>query len=272
MAKGTYRFPASAGSGVDVYVIDTGINIAHVDFGGRAIWGATIPAGEDNTDGYGHGTHVTGTAISKTYGLAKKAHAYAVKVLGSNGYGTNGDVIKGVEWAATAAIKGAAKKRRSVANMSLGGGFSQALNDAVTQAIVDGLPFAVAAGNDGEDACGYSPASVKTAISVGASSSDDTFAYFSNTGNCVSIIAPGVDILSTYIGSNNATQIMSGTSMASPHVAGLMALYLGSAPFTPAQLKARLLKDSIAGRITGVASLTTNRLASSAALLSHEKK
>lgn len=221
----SYQYPKSAGKGVDVYVIDTGINTKHVEFQGRAYWGATIPFHDLDIDGNGHGTHCAGTIAGKTYGIAKKAHVIAVKVLRTSGFGTNSDVLKGVEWAVAAAGRGAKKGRRSVANMSLGGGFSQALNDAVDQAVAKGMLFAVAAGNDNEDACQYSPAASKSAITVGASDIHDAMAFFSNHGKCVDVFAPGMDILSAWIGSRTATNTISGTSMASPHVAGVLALF-----------------------------------------------
>jgi cerevisin len=156
--------------------------------------------------------------------------------------------------------------------MSLGGSVSQALNDAVNRAVAAGVHFAVAAGNDGEDACEYSPASATGPVTVGASDARDALAYFSNVGACVDVIAPGVDVLSTWIGPAGATSSLSGTSMASPHVAGLLALYLGErADWTPAALKKQLLADASAGAISGVSSPTPNLLACSSPLLSRLK-
>ncbi|BGP36857.1 proteinase B [Rhodotorula kratochvilovae] len=230
-----YEYESQAGEGVDVYVIDTGVNTGHVELEGRAKWGKTIPTDPDQ-DLNGHGSHVAGTIGSKTYGVAKKATIYAVKVLGAGGSGTMSDVVAGVAWAADAASKQAElkaqgknpKHKGSVANMSLGGGKSQALDDAVNAAVDDGLHFAVAAGNDNRDACGYSPAAAEGAITVGASTIADERAYFSNHGKCVDIFAPGLNILSIWNSGNRSINTISGTSMASPHIAGLAAYMLGS--------------------------------------------
>ena len=200
-----YLYAADAGEGVDVYVIDTGTNVDHVDFEGRAHWGKTIPANDADEDGNGHGTHCSGTVAGKKYGVAKKANVYAVKVLKSNGSGTMADVVKGVEWAANAHTdkvkKGKKGFKGSAANMSLGGGKSPALDRAVNGAVAAGIHFAVAAGNDNADSCNYSPAAAENAVTVGASALDDSRAYFSNYGKCNDIFAPGLNILSTWIGS-----------------------------------------------------------------------
>jgi cerevisin len=219
---------------VDVYVIDTGINIKHVEFQGRASWGKTIPLNDIDIDGNGHGTHCAGTIASRKYGVAKQAHVIAVKVLGTNGSGTMSDVIAGVQWAVQAArakaVRAGAEHKGSVANMSLGGGKSVSLDRAVDAAVDAGLHFAVAAGNDDQDACNYSPAASQNAVTVGASTLGDERAYFSNHGKCVDVFAPGLNILSTYIGSETATNTLSGTSMASPHTAGLIAYLLSLYP------------------------------------------
>ncbi|KAG1762357.1 peptidase S8/S53 domain-containing protein [Suillus occidentalis] len=234
---GLARISHQGGDGVDVYVVDTGINVAHSEFEGRASWGKTIPTNDVDEDGNGHGTHCAGTIASRKYGVAKKANVIAVKVLGSNGSGTMSDVVAGVSWAAQSAVQklaaaraewaatGKTKHKGSVANMSLGGGKSPALDLAVNRAVDAGLHFAVAAGNDNKDACKYSPAAAENAR-----------AYFSNHGECVDIFAPGLNILSTYIGSKDAIATLSGTSMASPHTAGLLAYLLSiypSATFDP---------------------------------------
>ncbi|KAI0764380.1 peptidase S8/S53 domain-containing protein [Trametes elegans] len=243
-----YEYDTDGGEGVDVYVIDTGINVNHVEFEGRASWGKTIPANDVDADGNGHGTHCAGTIASRKYGVAKAAHVIAVKVLGSNGSGTMSDVVGGVVWAAQQAqakAKAALEEYRktgktshkgSVANMSLGGGKSRALDDTVNKAVDAGMHFAVAAGNDNRDACNNSPAAAEKAVTVGASTLGDERAYFSNHGTCVDVFAPGLNILSTYIGSNTSITTMSGTSMASPHTAGLLAYLLSlypSASFNP---------------------------------------
>ncbi|KAJ3085040.1 serine protease [Quaeritorhiza haematococci] len=251
-----YVYDHDAGSNVTVYVIDTGVFIDHVEFEGRAIWGATIPKGDPDVDGNGHGTHCAGTIAGKKYGVAKNAQIVAVKVLRSNGGGTLSDVVKGIEWAAKhhkeqvlKAVQSAEegeppKKVKSVANMSLGGGRSRALDAAVNAAVAAGIHFAVAAGNDNRDACNYSPAAAVRPITVGATTIDDTRAWFSNWGKCVDIFAPGHQILSAWIGSKVATNTISGTSMASPHVAGIVAALLSREDWedlTPAQFKSKLI-------------------------------
>ncbi|KZT22518.1 hypothetical protein NEOLEDRAFT_1137991 [Neolentinus lepideus HHB14362 ss-1] len=237
-----YEYDPQGGEGVDVYIIDTGINVDHVEFEGRAKWGKTVPQNDEDADNNGHGTHCAGTIASRKYGVAKAAHVIAVKVLGSNGSGTMSDVVSGVVWAATQAkakadealaefkATGKTSHKGSVANMSLGGGKSRALDDAVNRAVDMGMHFAVAAGNDNRDACQYSPAAAEKAVTVGASTLGDERAYFSNHGECVDVFAPGLNILSTYIGSNTSTTTMSGTSMASPHTAGMLAYLLSLYP------------------------------------------
>ena len=275
------------------YIIDTGVNIKHEEFEGRAHWGATIPTGDEDEDGNGHGTHVAGTIASKTYGVAKKAKVVAIKVLRSNGSGTMSDVLKGVEWAAEATEKEeAAEKKKgkkstykvlrsftltrsnahqgSTANMSLGGGSSKTLDMAVNAAVDAGLHFAVAAGNDNQDACNYSPAASEKAVTVGASSLADARAYFSNHGKCVDIFAPGLNILSTWIGSKYATNTISGTSMASPHICGLLSYFLSLAPssdsdftvpMSPAKLKKRMISIATPDMLTDIPANTVNLLA-----------
>ncbi|KAJ3217363.1 serine protease [Dinochytrium kinnereticum] len=248
-----YIFKEDVGEGVTAYVIDTGVYVAHSDFEGRAKWGITIPKGDQDIDGNGHGTHVAGTIAGKRYGVAKNAKIVAVKVLRSNGSGTLSDVIKGVEWVvgrhlaevAAAEARGKSSKVKSVANMSLGGGSSPGLDRAVNVAVESGIHFAVAAGNSGDDACDYSPAASELAVTVGATTSADTMAYFSNHGRCTDIYGPGYNILSTWIGSPNATATISGTSMASPHTAGVLAALASFNDFetySPADLKKHLIE------------------------------
>ena len=272
-----YLYSNDGGEGVDVYVIDTGTNVDHVDFEGRATWGKTIPKNDEDADGNGHGTHCSGTIAGKKYGVAKKANIYAVKVLKSNGSGTMADVVKGVEWAAishdkkvTDAKNGKGKKgwKGSAANMSLGGGKSVTLDLAVNAAVDFGIHFAVAAGNDNKDSCQYSPAAAEKAVTVGASTLSDERAYFSNFGKCNDIFAPGLNIESTWIGSKYATNVISGTSMASPHVAGLLAYFLSLQPakdsafavaeITPKQLKKNLIDVATQGSLSDVPSNTKN--------------
>ena len=233
-----YVYDTHGGEGVNVYVVDTGINIHHVEFEGRAHWGKTIPLNDVDEDGNGHGSHCAGTIASRKYGVAKKANVIAVKVLGSNGSGTMSDVIGGVIWAAQDAkkkyaesvhefkTKGSTSHKGSVANMSLGGGKSPSLDRAVNKAVESGLSFAVAAGNDNENACNSSPASAPKAVTVGASTLWDERAYFSNIGECVDIFAPGLNILSVWNSGPHSINTISGTSMASPHTAGTLAYLL----------------------------------------------
>lgn len=273
-----YLYTADAGEGVDAYVIDTGTNVDHVDFEGRAKWGKTIPAGDADEDGNGHGTHCSGTIAGKKYGVAKKANVYAVKVLRSNGSGTMSDVVKGVEYAATAhseqvqAAKDGKRKgfKGSVANMSLGGGKTSALDAAVNAAVRAGVHFAVAAGNDNADACKYSPAAAELPLTVGASDLNDDRAYFSNYGKCTDIFGPGVSIQSTWIGSKYAVNTISGTSMASPHLAGLLAYYLSLQPagdsefavaeITPKELKKSVISVATEGTLSGLPDSDTPNL------------
>jgi subtilisin family serine protease len=202
------------------YVVDTGIYIAHEDFGGRATWGANFAGDGKDTDGNGHGTHVAGTMVGFKYGLAKYAEVIAVKVLDSGGSGTTTGVISGIQWVADY-NKQKRGGKTGVANMSLGGLKSAALNTAVTNAIANNVLFAVAAGNDNRDACLYSPASAQGALTVAASDNADKKASFSNFGSCVDVYGPGVAITSDWINKPDATNTISGTSMATPHVAGL---------------------------------------------------
>jgi len=269
-----YEHNPNGGEGVTVFVIDTGVNIDHTEFEGRAKWGKTVPANDPDADDNGHGTHCAGTIASRAYGVSKKANIVAVKVLRSNGSGSMADVIGGVDYAIKQhkdlAQKQGKKYKGSVANMSLGGGKSRALDDNVSGAVAAGLHFAVAAGNDNRDACDYSPAGVAAAVTVGASSLDDSRAYFSNVGKCVDIFGPGKDIESTWIGSKTAKRTISGTSMASPHVAGLIAYYLSLAPasessfnsgaYTPDEMKKLLIDHGTRDVLTDVKSDTPNVL------------
>jgi len=245
---GFYHYDSTAGAGVDAYIVDTGIRTTHVDFGGRATWGANF-VDTQNTDCNGHGTHVAGTVGGTTYGIAKSCNLIAVKVLNCGGSGAWTGVISGVQWVVQ---QYQSTKRPSVANMSLGGGKYTALNDAVAAAVQAGVSFVVAAGNNNADACGFSPASTPESISVGATTIDssngmeiDERAYFSNYGTCVHVLAPGLLVTSDYIGSDTDTRSLSGTSMASPHVCGVAAMYLGLHPTsTPAQVKAAIVSSA----------------------------
>ena len=243
-----YTFPNTA-SNVTTYIIDTGINPGIADLAGRILPGADFIDGGEPDDCNGHGTHVAGTVAGTNYGVAKDAKVVAVRVLNCQGSGSTSGVIAAVDWVAANAIKPA------VANMSLGGGYSSALNSAIANAIASGVTFAVAAGNSNADACNYSPASAPNAITVGATTSSDVKAYYSNYGNCVDIQAPGSSITSTWIGGENATATISGTSMASPHVAGAAALVLGANPaFSPAEVRDALVNNATEGVVGGLPS------------------
>jgi len=266
---GVFRYDSNAGSGVDAYIVDTGIVTTHNDFGGRARWGANY-ADTTNTDCNGHGTHVAGTVGGSVYGVAKKVNLIAVKVLNCQGSGTNAGVISGIDYVAN---QYKSTRRPSVANMSLGGSKSTALNNAVASAVAAGVSFIVAAGNENQDACNTSPASTPTAVTVGATTIDsisgveqDLRSSFSNYGSCVSIMAPGELIKSAWIGGNTQTRTISGTSMASPHVCGAAALYLANNPSSsPATIKSFLVNNALNGLVNmacsgGTCPSTPNKL------------
>jgi len=251
--NGKYNYEVN-GQGVDAYVIDTGIYTSHTDFGGRASWGVNY-VDSQNSDCNGHGTHVAGTIGGTTWGVAKKVTLIAVKVLDCDGSGTYSGIISGINW--TLQSKNS-RGNPSVANMSLGGPKSTTLDSALNSAVAGGVTIVVAAGNENQNACNTSPASNSKVVSVGATGTStvagklsDVRASFSNFGTCVQILAPGVDITSACIGSSSATITISGTSMASPHVAGAAALYLGDNPTaTPAQVETFLLSDTTNGAVT----------------------
>ncbi|CAG8566764.1 9743_t:CDS:2, partial [Acaulospora morrowiae] len=220
-----YTFPDSAGAGAEVYVVDTGVLVSHSEFEGRATFGGAFCSGCPNTDDNGHGSHVSGIVAGKTFGVAKKAKIIGVKVLAADGSGTNADVINGLMFVLSDHKK---KNNSAVVNMSLGGTLSSAVNLAVQSLTGSGVHVVVAAGNEATDACGSSPASEPSAITVGATEdTNDSVADFSNIGKCVDLFAPGRNILSVGIGNNDDTAVFSGTSQATPHVAGTVALIIG---------------------------------------------
>lgn len=244
------------GSGVTAFVIDTGVLNTHNEFGGRASSGYDfIDNDYDATDCNGHGTHVAGTIGGSTYGVAKNVNVVGVRVLNCSGSGSNSGVIAGINWVKNNASGPA------VANMSLGGGASQATDDAVNAAVAAGITFVVAAGNDNSNACNYSPARAADAITVGSTTSNDSRSSFSNYGTCLDIYAPGSSITSSWYTSNSATNTISGTSMASPHVAGVAALYLDENPnLSPAQVTNLLATRATAGKVTDAKTGSPNKL------------
>ncbi|MEW2078662.1 MULTISPECIES: S8 family peptidase [unclassified Streptomyces] len=252
----SYTYPDAAGEGVTAYVIDTGVRISHSDFGGRASNGYDA-IDNDNVaqDGHGHGTHVAGTVAGSSYGVAKKAKVVAVRVLNNSGSGTTAQVVAGIDWVARNAVKPA------VANMSLGGGADSALDEAVRGAIASGVTFVVAAGNESTNASTKSPARVTEAITVGATTSSDARASYSNYGSVLDLFAPGSSITSAWRTGDTATNTISGTSMASPHVAGAAALHLAGNPSaTPAQVSSALTSAATTGVVGNPGSGSPNRL------------
>ncbi|MFD5305115.1 S8 family peptidase [Streptomyces rochei] len=254
--SGTYTYPDSAGSGVTAYVIDTGVRITHQQISGRASYGYDAVDGDTTaSDGNGHGTHVATTIAGTTYGAAKKAKIVAVRVLDNNGSGTTAGVIAGIDWV-TANHSGP-----SVANLSLGGGASTTLDTAVRNSIASGVTYAVAAGNSGANASSYSPARVTEAITVGATTSNDAKASYSNYGSVLDLFAPGSSITAGWHTGDTATNTISGTSMATPHVAGAAAVYLANhTSATPAQVATALVNGATTGKVTSPGTGSPNRL------------
>ena len=252
---GNYNYTPT-GAGVTAYVIDTGILTSHTQFGGRAsVAFDAIGDGRNGIDCNGHGTHVSGTIGSSTYGVAKGVSLVAVRVLDCSGSGTNSGVIAGVDWVRTNHVSPA------VANMSLGGGLSSTLDAAIRNAIASGVTFAVAAGNDNADACTNSPGDVTEAIVVGATTSTDARASYSDYGTCVDVFAPGSNITSTWYSSTTATNTISGTSMATPHVTGVAALYLqGNPSATPATVQSAIINSATPNVVTSPGTGSPNRL------------
>jgi subtilisin family serine protease len=251
----SYTYPNTA-STVRAYIIDTGIRKTHTDLGGRATTGIDeITSGGTADDCNGHGTHVAGTVGGSSYGVAKGVQLVAVRVLDCNGSGTTAQVAAGIDWVTANATKPA------VANMSLGGGVDATLDNAVTNSINSGVTYAIAAGNSTADACTTSPARVAAAITVGATDSSDNRASFSNFGTCLDIFAPGVNITSAWNTNDTATNTISGTSMASPHVAGAAALVASANPsWTPQQIRDYLVNNATTGVVVNPGTGSPNAL------------
>ncbi|WP_406001155.1 S8 family peptidase [Streptomyces sp. NBC_00829] len=251
-----YTYPDSGGEGVTVYVIDGGVRISHKEFGGRASYGWDFVDNDATADdGLGHGTHVAGTVAGSTYGVAKKAKIVAVRVTGNNAHGTTEGVIAGIDWVT--------KNHRgpSVANMSVGDGADEAMDEAVRKAIASGVTFVTSAGNNSVDASAESPGRVKEAITVANATKEDQQSDDSNFGASVDIYAPGTDITSASKDSDEGTATLSGTSMASPHVAGAAAVYLGAhKDATPEEVAKALIDGATADKITNASAGTPNKL------------
>lgn len=254
--NGSYVYN-STGRGVTSYILDTGIRSTHTDFGGRVARGVTaINDGRGSEDCQGHGTHVAGTVGGSRYGVAKETTLVPVRVLDCAGRGTNSGIIAGMDWVAQQP-----RTTPRVANMSLGGGASAAVDAAVGRMTGAGVTVVVAAGNESQNACNVSPARASSAYTVGSTTSSDARSGFSNFGSCVNIFAPGSSITSTWHTSNTATNTISGTSMASPHVAGAAALYLQRNPSaSPSQVTSALNSQATTGRLTGIGTGSPNRL------------
>ncbi|KAJ3089154.1 hypothetical protein HK102_007062 [Quaeritorhiza haematococci] len=253
---GVYEVSDKSGEGVDVYVVDTGVDVNHPEFEGRARWGASFVENGAQEDGQGHGTHVAGTIGSKTFGVAKKANIIAVRVLGSDGSGDTAGVIAGMEYVVNEHKK---TNRPSVINMSLGGPKDKVLDDVGKEVVAAGVYLVAAGGNDNSNSCEYSPANIPEAITVASIAKGDVLAFYSNWGECIDIAAPGSKITSTW--PNNETRDLDGTSMAAPHVAGALALLLAENTYkSVAEGTEALLSSASVNRIRGIRGDTPNIL------------
>jgi subtilisin family serine protease len=253
--NGSYVY-SYVGTYVRAYVIDSGILASHTDFGGRVLSGATaINDGRGTSDCNGHGTHVAGTIGGATWGIAKDVRLVPVRVFGCTGGSSNSTIIAGIDWVRANHVKPA------VANMSLGGPAATSIDDATNNLINAGVTVVVAAGNDNANACNYSPARVSAAITVGSTTSSDYRSSFSNYGSCVNIFAPGSSIRSAWYTSNTATNTISGTSMAAPHVAGAAVKYLAQYPSaSPSTVRSAIYNQATTGRLYSIGSNSPNRL------------
>jgi aqualysin 1 len=252
----SYTYNAT-GAGARVYIIDTGIRFTHSNFGGRAVSGYDAIDGGSADDCNGHGTHVAGTVGGSTYGVAKSVQLVGVRVLNCQGSGTNSQVIAGINWVTGDHDAGEA----AAANMSLGGSASSSLDTAVNNSINDGVTYAIAAGNSNANACNYSPARVAAAITVGSTTSSDARSSFSNYGTCLDLFAPGSSITSAWHTSDTASNTISGTSMATPHVAGVAALFLqGNPSASPQTVRDTIVGSATTGVVTSPGSGSPNRL------------
>ncbi|MFE7457559.1 S8 family peptidase [Streptomyces sp. NPDC057554] len=254
--NGTFTYPDSAGDGTTIFVLDTGVRITHQDIAGRASNGWDFVDNDAVAqDGNGHGTHVATTAAGTRYGVAKKAKIVAVRVLNNSGSGTTAGVIAGVDWIT------ANRTSSSVANVSLGGGPSLTLDNAVRRSIAAGVTYSIAAGNSNAPASGYSPARVETALTVGATTRTDARASYSNYGPLVDLFAPGSDITAGWATSDTATYTGNGTSFAAPHVAGAAAVYLTNHPgSSPAAVATALVNGATNNVLTNVGAGSPNKL------------
>lgn len=243
--SGTYTY-SGTGSGVSIYILDTGVRFTHTEFGGRAKLGYDAFGGSGN-DCNGHGTHVAGTAAGTKYGVAKQATIYSVRVLGCDGSAALSSIIAGIDWVT------AHHHSPAVANMSLGSGIAPLLDSTVKKSVNSGVVYTVAAGNSGTDACGMSPQRVSSVITVGATDRSDTRPSWSNYGSCVDLFAPGVYINGADYFSDVSTSYMNGTSMAAPFVAGVAALYLQQHPSaSPSQVQQAIVSNATSGRLTNL--------------------
>ncbi|KAG0351827.1 putative subtilase-family protease [Gamsiella multidivaricata] len=252
-----YLYNEAAGEGITAYVVDTGVYAEHEEFEGRATLGANFIDGSEDTDENGHGTHVSGTIGGASYGIAKKVNIVGVKVLDASGSGSTSGVVAGMDWVASQATPG-----KSVVNMSLGGGKSKAIDDAAARLFKANIPLIVAAGNSATtDACNGSPSGAANALTVAASDKNDKVASFTSYGKCVEIFGPGVGITSSWIGSSDAKNTISGTSMATPHVVGVAALYLSFNSLPTAQsVFDKLVATATPNKITGNLKGSPNKL------------